>query len=71
MSFGTVCDAYQPAEASYRVTRRCLEVFAGVDTFDVGILTKSDLVLRDADVLRRIPGADVGFTVTTLDAELA
>jgi len=71
VSFGTVCDAYQPAEASHRVTRACLEAFAGVESFEVGVLTKSDLVVRDGDVLERIPRARVGFSITTLDERLA
>jgi DNA repair photolyase len=71
ISFGTVCDPYQKVERQYRVTRACLEVFTTVRGFDVGVLTKSDLVLRDADVLDRIPDVDVGFTVTTLDPDVA
>ena len=69
--FGTVCDAYQPVEERYRVTRACLEAFVGTEGFEVGILTKSDLVLRDADVLERIEAPDVGFSITCLDAGLA
>jgi DNA repair photolyase len=66
-----VCDPYQGVERRYRLTRACLEVFTEVDGFDVGVLTKSDLVVRDADVLRRIPSADVGFTITTLAPDVA
>jgi DNA repair photolyase len=69
--FGTVCDAYQPVEERYAISRACLEAFVGVPGFDVGILTKSDLVLRDVDVLKRLERSDVGFTVTCLDAGLA
>ncbi len=71
VSFGTVCDAYQEVERDYRVTRACLEVFTQVEGFDVGVLTKSDLVVRDTDVLERIPDVSVGFTVTTLDPDVA
>ena len=71
VSFGTVCDAYQPVEERYGIARSCLEAFIGADGFDVGVLTKSDLVLRDVDVLSRLPSADVGFSITCLDHRLA
>ena len=71
VSFGTVCDAYQPVEERYGITRSCLEAFIDSEGFEVGVLTKSDLVLRDIDVLSKLPGADVGFSITCLDRELA
>lgn len=46
-------DCYQPLEAGYRLTRRCLEVLEGHDV-PVGVITKSALVARDADVLARM-----------------
>ena len=68
----SVTDAYQGAEKKYRLTRGILEVLArepypGV----VGILTKSPVVLRDADLLATIPRAHVGLTVTTTDDRLS
>jgi len=66
INFGTVTDAYQPLEADYRITRGCLEALAGCP-FPTTILTKSTLVLRDVDLLRRIPAVEVAFTITTLD----
>jgi len=71
VSFGTVCDAYQVVEEEFGVTRRCLEEFIGASGFDVGVLTKSDLVVRDIDLLSRLESVDVGFSITTLDRELA
>ena len=68
---GTVCDAYQPIEKKTRLSRACLEVFVGAEGFEVGVLTKSDLVARDHDVLTRLESSDVGFTITCLDAGLA
>lgn len=65
---GTVTDPYQPLEARYGTTRACLEVLADYD-FPVSILTKSDLVLRDLDLLRRFKDIEVGFTITALDDE--
>ena len=71
VSFGTVCDAYQAVEERYGITRSCLEAFIDAEGFEVGVLTKSDLVLRDIDVLSKLPNADVGFSITCLDRELA
>ncbi len=62
--FSSVCDPYQPLEERYALTRRSLEVLVGHD-FPVEIQTKSALVRRDLDVIRRIPGIEVGFTVAT------
>jgi DNA repair photolyase len=59
-----VCDAYQPLERTHRVTRRCLEILVA-HGWPVTVQTKSPLVLRDLDLLRRAAGAEVGFTITT------
>jgi len=48
-----VTDPYQPAERKYGLTRRILEILRDND-FPVHIVTKSDLVLRDADILSEI-----------------
>lgn len=67
----TVTDPYQPVEARERLTRGALEILLG-HGFHVSVQTKSDLVLRDLDVLTGRPEAvDVGFTVTTLSVEKA
>jgi DNA repair photolyase len=71
VTFGTVCDAYQTVEEERLITRACLEAFVGTRGFDVGVLTKSDLVVRDVDVLSNLESADVGFSITCLDAGLA
>lgn len=63
---GTVTDAYQQIEEKLCLTRRCLEVLADSD-FPVSIQTKSDLVLRDLDVLKKIKNKEVGLTVTCPD----
>jgi len=64
---GSVCDAYQPLESSYRLTRRCLELLAAAG-FQLRVLTKSALVLRDLGLLRDAR-ATVGITVTCVDAD--
>jgi DNA repair photolyase len=66
-------DCYQPVERRLGLTRRCLEVFAEFRN-PVGVVTKSALVARDADLLGALAthdAAHVCCSVTTLDAELA
>lgn len=65
IGLGTVTDPYQPVEEEVLLTRRCLEEIANAGA-KVSILTKSDLVLRDRDLLRRIKDAEVGITVNTI-----
>lgn len=69
ISFGTVCDAYQPLEAKYEITRKCLEKLVPYK-HEVSILTKSNLVLRDVDILKKLKNIEVGFTVTSLDPKV-
>jgi DNA repair photolyase len=62
--FSGVTDCYQPLEASYRLTRGCLEVCAEYCN-PVGIITKSPLIERDIDVLQALAEvADVGVTLS-------
>jgi DNA repair photolyase len=61
-----VCDAYQPLERKYELTRKCLEILVAHD-WPITIQTKSPLVLRDIDILRKATDVEVGFTVTTVD----
>jgi DNA repair photolyase len=62
--FSGVTDCYQPLEASYRLTRGCLEVCAEYRN-PVGIITKAPLIERDIDVLQRLAQvARVGVTVS-------
>jgi DNA repair photolyase len=62
----SVTDAYQPVEARYGLTRKCLEVLS-LYKFPVSILTKSPLVIRDIDIISKLDEADVGLTITTDD----
>ncbi|HNW94397.1 MAG TPA: radical SAM protein [bacterium] len=59
----SVCDPYQPAEAEYKITRRCLELLHQ-HGWKIGILTRSPLVLRDLALLRD-NHASVGFSIPT------
>ena len=70
---GGVGDSYQPVEARYRIARQTLELLAELQ-IPVHVLTKSALVLRDADVLERIArtaGALVSFSLSSADDELS
>ena len=59
-------------EAKYRLTRGILAAFVEAQFPGVlGILTKSPMVTRDIDLLKRLPNADVGVTVTTSDDEVS
>lgn len=60
----SVTDAYQPVEARYTLTRQCLEILLS-HQFPVDILTKSPLVLRDIDLIKRCKDIEVGITITT------
>lgn len=64
-----VCDPYQPLEAKYLLTRRCLEILAQ-NNWPVTVQTRSPLVLRDKDILKQGQGFEVGMTVTTADDEI-
>jgi len=60
-------DPYTPVERELLITRRCLEVFAQRAPAALVVQTRSPLVLRDADLLARIPRLGVSFTVTSCD----
>ena len=64
--FGTVTDPYNPQEEQYRRTRSLLEQLQGSGV-KITIQTKSDLVLRDIDLLRSFSDIRVGFSINTLD----
>lgn len=66
--FSSVTDPYVGMEAKYQLTRKCLEVLADFGyEGNVSIQTKSPLVIKDINVLKRLKNIAVGFTVTTLD----
>jgi DNA repair photolyase len=74
VAIGSATDPYQPAERRYGVTRKMLEVFAATAGLRLGIITKSDLIVRDVDVLQEIARRHyvrISVTVTTVDGELA
>lgn len=74
IALGTATDPYQPAERRYEVTRGILEEFARHRGFELGIVTKSNLIVRDLDLLREFMQRNrisVHMTVTTMSVELA
>ncbi|MDX2203466.1 MAG: PA0069 family radical SAM protein [Hyphomicrobiaceae bacterium] len=69
IALGAVTDPYQPIEREHRITRAILEVLDRTG-HPVGIVTKSALVARDADILARLASrglVKVAISVTTLD----
>jgi DNA repair photolyase len=66
----SVCDPYQPLEAKYELTRRCLKELLQKQ-FPVNIQTKSKLVLRDLDLFKDFKEIEVGFTITTNNENIA
>lgn len=64
--FGSVTDPYNPQEETYRRTRALLEQLQGSGV-KLSIQTKSDLVLRDMDLIKTFENARVGFSINTLD----
>lgn len=64
-----VCDAYQPLEKKYQITRRCIEILAD-SGWPLTIQTKSPLVLRDIEILKKAADSEVGFTITTADEKV-
>ena len=74
IAIGTVTDPYQPAEREFGATRAILEEMAERKGLSVSITTKSDQVVRDLDLLRRIAAhssISVSLSITTLRARLA
>jgi DNA repair photolyase len=74
IAIGTATDPYQPAEREYGVTRACLEELAKREGLSVSLITKSDQIVRDIDVLKRIAERSdlaIDITVTTLRPRLA
>jgi DNA repair photolyase len=74
IAIGTATDPYQPAERRFEVTRAILEELARHSGLSIGIVTKSNMVTRDTEILRRVGEHNrisVSVTVTTMDTELA
>ena len=71
---GTATDPYQPAERRFRVTRGVLETLAAHERLSIVVITKSPLITRDVDVLRRISersSLTIHLSLITMRRELA
>ncbi|HEY1263586.1 MAG TPA: radical SAM protein, partial [Terriglobales bacterium] len=74
IAIGTATDPYQPAERRYEVTRGILEELARYRGLRLALITKSNLILRDLELLQALSGQhrlSATLTITTLDANLA
>jgi DNA repair photolyase len=74
IAIGTATDPYQPAEREFGATRAILEKMAARNGLSVSITTKSNQVVRDLDLLRRIAEhstVQVNLSITTLRPRLA
>jgi DNA repair photolyase len=74
IGIGTATDPYQPAERRYNVTHAILEELGRHRGLRLGIITKSDLIVRDVELLRLVSqhnSLHVSLTVTTVNTQLA
>lgn len=74
IAIGTATDPYQPAERRFEITRAIMEEFARHEGFSLGLVTKSDLILRDLDLLRAVAARNrlsIHMTITTTRTDLA
>ncbi len=72
IALGTACDPYEPAENKYQLTRKILQVILDFRN-PLSITTKSNLILRDLDILRKLASVvelHVNFSISTLDERL-
>jgi DNA repair photolyase len=74
IAIGTATDPYQPAEREYGVTRACLEELAKKEGLSVSVITKSNQIVRDIDLFKKIAersDLSLNITITTLRPRLA
>src|ERR1700722_9542792 len=74
IAIGTATDPYQPAEREYGVTRACLEELAKREGLSISVITKSNQIVRDIDLFKKIAERSelsLNITITTLRARLA
>jgi DNA repair photolyase len=74
IAIGTATDPYQPAEREYGVTRACLEELSQREGLSVSLITKSNQIVRDIDLFKKIAARSelsLNITVTTLRPRLA
>src|SRR5579885_3652735 len=67
IAIGTATDPYQPAEKKFEITRTVLEEMARHEGLEIGIITKSNMILRDLELLKEVSQHNrlsVSITVT-------
>ena len=70
--FSSVTDPYVGLETKYQLTRKCLDILADFEyEGNISIQTKSPLVIKDIDLLKKLKDVAVGFTITTLDDKVS
>lgn len=69
IGIGTVTDPYQYAEKRFMLTLKCLEILKERN-FRIHLHTKSDLILRDAELLSSMRG-EIGITITSIDDRIS
>ena len=74
IAIGTATDPYQPAERRFEISRGILQELTLHHGLELGIVTKSDLVVRDIDLLQEVARHNslyINLTITTLNSKLA
>lgn len=74
IAIGTATDPYQPAERKFAVTQAILEELARHKGLNIGLITKSDMIMRDTPLLREIHknnNLSISVTITTMNTDLA
>jgi DNA repair photolyase len=64
-----VCDPYQPLESKYELTRKCVEIIVE-HNWPLVVQTRSPLVVRDIDILKKGKEVEAGLSITTADDEI-
>lgn len=67
--FSSVTDPYLSFERKYKLTRKILEKLIPLEP-NLGIQTKSDLIVRDIDLLKQFKNCEAGLTITTADDKI-
>ncbi len=65
----SVTDPYNPFEKKYELTRRILQQLVNCQAY-VSVLTKSALVVRDIDLLKKLPSCEVALSFSTVDEKV-
>jgi DNA repair photolyase len=69
VAIGTATDPYQPIEGKLRLTRQCLELLARYQV-PISITTRSPLILRDIDLLKKCNLVSINISINTLNREV-